>query len=320
MKISVTDTGSGIVKKFAKAIGATVRGRFIDIPKSMGSGYMTGFSWGRELRMMIRNYHLKEDVFIQRTNELAEGQEDLVFLLTGIFPSMQQQDEQLMSEQPNILICRHSVSSVMIMPRATLFGSVTIAVSKQYLRLMFANIDHPVVQSVLEATDNFVFESEISEDIVNLAGEMLIPRVRESMESNFYKLKCEEMLFLIFETLMRREIVPSSAMHINDVTAIYAIKSLLLKHFNEPPNINALSKKAGMSEPKLRKLFKQTFGKGPFEYYQYHRIQKAASLLRKRRLTVSEVGFELGFTNLSHFTRVFEQHMGSKPKRYSNEN
>ncbi|WP_394350737.1 AraC family transcriptional regulator [Chitinophaga tropicalis] len=29
------------------------------------------------------------------------------------------------------------------------------------------------------------------------------------------------------------------------------------------------------------------------------------------------VGYQPGFTNLSHFSRVFEQHIGMKPKKYS---
>jgi len=72
-----------------------------------------------------------------------------------------------------------------------------------------------------------------------------------------------------------------------------------------------------MSEPKLRKLFKQTFGKGVFEYYQTARMQEATKLLKERRMTVSEVGYQLGFTNLSHFSRVFEQYTGMKPKKFS---
>ncbi|WP_222597180.1 hypothetical protein [Chitinophaga pinensis] len=120
MKISITDKGAGITREFAHAIGAAIRGRFIDIPEDMGKGYITGFSWGKELRMMIRNYYLKEDVYIERTNELAEGQEDIVFLLRGIFPSVLQPDEQLLPEQANIMICKHAVSSVLAMPSNTI--------------------------------------------------------------------------------------------------------------------------------------------------------------------------------------------------------
>jgi AraC-like DNA-binding protein len=111
--------------------------------------------------------------------------------------------------------------------------------------------------------------------------------------------------------------VLASSMHIDDIKAIYAIKSHLQSHLEEPPNIAGLARDASMSEPKLRKLFKQTFGKGVFEYYQSARMQEAARLLKEKRLTVSQVGYQLGFTNLSHFSRVFEQHIGMKPKKYS---
>ncbi|SKB77842.1 helix-turn-helix transcriptional regulator [Dyadobacter psychrophilus] len=317
MKISITDKGSGITKEFAKAIGANVVGRFIYIPESKGAGYLTGFWWSSDLRMMIRNYHLKDDVYIERTNELAEGQEDIIFLITGILPSLVNSEEHLMAEQPNIMICRHAVSTVMAMPSNTLFGSVTIAVSKKYLHQMFGEIDNPVVSSVLEAKDNFVFETPVSPEIIKTASDLVLQSFPEILESRYFKLKCEELLCHIFMILLDRETVPSSTMHIQDIKAIYAVKARLQSNFEEPPHIAALAREAGMSEPKLRKLFKQTFGKGVFEHYQSGRMQKAAYLLKEKRLTVSEVGYQLGFTNLSHFSRIFEQHLGFKPKKYS---
>jgi AraC-like DNA-binding protein len=116
---------------------------------------------------------------------------------------------------------------------------------------------------------------------------------------------------------MRRETIPASTIHIDDIKAIYAVKSRLQVNLNTPPNIAAQAREAGMSEPKLRKLFRQTFGKGVFEYFQYVRMQEAARLLKEKRLTVSEVGYNLGFTNMGHFARIFEQHIGTKPKKYS---
>ena len=315
MNISVTDQGSGIARQFAQAIGATVNGRFIYIPENKGSGYLSGFAWGKDLRMMIRNYHLKEEVFIERTNELAEGQDDIIFMMSGILSSPAHPGKELLPEQANLLICKHAVSTIMSMPSNTLFGSVTIAVSRQYLNDLFGNTDHPVVAGVLAAGDTFVLESAISPAIISTANEMLVHPVPESLESQFYKLKCEELLIHIFAILMQREVIPGINMHINDIKAIYAVKSQL--HPDVPPNIAALAATAGMSEPKLRKLFRQTFGKGVFEYYQFGRMQKAAGLLKEKRLTVSETGYQLGFTNMSHFSRVFEQHMGIKPKKYS---
>src|SRR5262245_11272213 len=135
MKISVR--GSGIMREFARAIDAPVQGRYVHIPEGKGAGYMTGFSWGGDLRMMIRNYYLKEEVLIEWTNESVEEEANVAIRLSGILPSLVSPDEQLAPEQANILICRQAVSSVIAMPSNTQFGSVTIAATKNYLHQLF---------------------------------------------------------------------------------------------------------------------------------------------------------------------------------------
>jgi len=74
---------------------------------------------------------------------------------------------------------------------------------------------------------------------------------------------------------------------------------------------------ANMSPTKLKVLFKQIFGNSIFNYYQEFRMKEAARLLKENKLSVSDVGYQMGFTNLSHFSRVFEEHIGMKPKQYS---
>lgn len=319
MKISVTDKNrSGIAMAFARAIGAKVKGRYYHIPKSKGAGYMTGFSWeSNELRMMIRNYYLNEEVLLERTNELAEDQDDIIFALSSVFPSPLKEEQHVLSERPNVFICMQAVSSVLTMPSNTFFRSIGIAVSRKHLRKLFGNISHPVVLSILEGKENFAFETNISPEMIKAASEILNPAVPESLESQYCKLKCEELLCYIVSLLTQREPTPTSSMHINDIKAMYALKLRLQSQLDKPPDIASLAIEAGMSEPKMRKLFKQTFGKGVFEYYQSARMQEAAMLLKEKRLTVSEVGYQLGFTNLSHFSRVFEQYIGMKPKKYS---
>ena len=315
MNISVV-SNIGMVADFAKAIGATVRGRFAHIPAAKGAGYVTGFDWSGELRMMIRNYHLNEDVVVEWTTDAAP-EDNLVFLLSGILPSASEPAGPLLPESANLLICKQGLTSIISMPANTVFGSVTIRASRQYLQRVFGQSAHPVVKSVIEAGDAFVLEASLSAQIINAAGEMLHAPIPDSLESHYYKLKCEELLCYIFALLMQREAIPMSKMHITDIKAIYAVKQRLQSRLDEAPDIALLAKQAGMSGPKLRKLFRQTFGKGVFEYYQSARMTEAARLLREKRLSVSEAGYQMGFSNLSHFSRVFEQHIGMKPKKYS---
>jgi len=315
MKISAN--GAGMMSEFIRNTGAIVQGRFVYLPESMGAGFITGFSWGYDLRMMMRHYYVKEDISVEWTKEPVEKQEHIMFLLSGVFPPLTQPSEQLFSERPNVLVCMQAVSAVIEMPSNIIFASITLGVSRRYLHQLFGHIDHPVVAGVLNAGDNFILETSVSAEIIHIASEMLGQPVPGGIESHYYKLKCEELLCYVFSLLMEREDVPSGAIHLDDVKAIYAIKLHLQAHLGEPPNIALLARNAAMSEPKLRKLFRQTFGKGVFEYYQYLRMEKAARLLKEKKMTVSEVGYELGFTNLSHFSRVFEKYIGIKPKKYS---
>lgn len=314
MKISVIDEGKGIISQLAPAIGAVVEGRFVYIPKEKGGGYITGFSFGSDMRMMIRNYHLHEQLLVERTNKLLDGQDDIVVQLSGILPSVQGKHS---SEQPHVMICKHALTAIMEMPSNTVFSSVTIAVARSYLMRLFGHLTHPVVRSILELGDNFVFETGISPEMIRVGSEITISPVPVSLENHFYQLKCEELLCYTFALLMEREALPATTTHIDDIKAIYLVKQRLTERLSLAPNIAVLAAEANMSEPKLRKLFKQTFGKGVFEYYQSLRMEQAAQLLREKKMNVSQVGYAMGFSNLSHFSRVFESHHGVKPKKFS---
>jgi AraC-like DNA-binding protein len=107
------------------------------------------------------------------------------------------------------------------------------------------------------------------------------------------------------------------ALNIHDIQSIYKVKEQILEHLETPPVIQALAVGANMSPSKLKRLFKQIFGNSIFSYYQGFRMKEAARLLKEEKLSVSDVGYQLGFTNLSHFSRVFKEHIGMKPKQYS---
>lgn len=104
--------------------------------------------------------------------------------------------------------------------------------------------------------------------------------------------------------------------HPDDLQNIYKAREKMLSSLSTPPVLSVLAQYAGMSESKFKRLFKQVFGDSVFHYYQLRRLQKAASLLDTGHCSVTEVGYRLGFTNLSHFSRQFESIIGVKPKQY----
>lgn len=91
----------------------------------------------------------------------------------------------------------------------------------------------------------------------------------------------------------------------------------MIHDLSQPVTVEKLSKIAGMNINKMRKLFIQIFGMGIYDYFQKHRMLEAAKIMKNQKISVSEVGYLLGFENLSHFTRMFERYIGMKPKAYN---
>ena len=84
----------------------------------------------------------------------------------------------------------------------------------------------------------------------------------------------------------------------------------------EPPGIFDLSRSVGLDHTKLIQGFKDFYGLKPFEYLSKLRLQKAAKLIRSRDQNVTEAAFSVGYSNLSHFAKIFRSEFGMNPGEY----
>jgi AraC-like DNA-binding protein len=129
-----------------------------------------------------------------------------------------------------------------------------------------------------------------------------------------YKNKAEELIYLLFSKLMHRAETASITVDQADAEKIYKLRAAILADLSLTPQLPELSGKIGIGLTKMKQLFRQIFGDSIYNYYQSARMNEAARLLAMQ--SVSETGYQLGFTNLSHFGRLFERHFQVKPKRY----
>jgi len=54
----------------------------------------------------------------------------------------------------------------------------------------------------------------------------------------------------------------------------------------------------------------------PHRYLTSRRIERAKALLVKRKLSVTEIGFDVGFSETSSFTSAFRKVTGETPTEY----
>ena len=80
--------------------------------------------------------------------------------------------------------------------------------------------------------------------------------------------------------------------------------------------IQQLCRQMAMSRAQLYRKFKALTGKSVFEYLRTLRLHKAKELLLTSTLNVTQVCFDVGFNNLSHFSRIFTEEFGRKPSDF----
>ena len=79
-----------------------------------------------------------------------------------------------------------------------------------------------------------------------------------------------------------------------------------------------LAKKIYLSESQLYRKLKALTGKSTAIYIRSIRLNKGMELLKTTKMNVSEVAYEVGFTNLSYFSRVFSKEFGVSPNECRN--
>jgi AraC-like DNA-binding protein len=130
-----------------------------------------------------------------------------------------------------------------------------------------------------------------------------------------------------------------------DHLLVLKLKELLVNLINSDPLLTAYFKKLTESErPSLQQImeknfcfrlrledyaelchrslsafkreFQQTYKESPGKWIMKRRVERAANLLANTDQSVTEVAFETGFEDLSHFSRVFKNITGINPSEY----
>lgn len=195
---------------------------------------------------------------------------------------------------------------------------VAVIISAEYLKGYLKN-DAEQFRYLFDTSYDFIIEEIMTDDIVRTINDIVNKDAPPNLEDFHYKLKAMELIFHLFKSLRKRENSVHQKLSHKDISAIYKVRDKILSSFSQASSIDELKQIAGMNELKMRKIFTQVFGMGIYDYYQHFRMQEAARLLREEKLSVSEVGYQIGFENLSHFSRTFEKYIGKKPKKYSAE-
>lgn len=94
--------------------------------------------------------------------------------------------------------------------------------------------------------------------------------------------------------------------------AVEAAKRFIEENLGAPLDIETIAREVALSPPHFKRVFREVEGVSPWVYVTERRVRRAEELIREER-PLSEIAFETGFADQSHFTRVFKRVTGRTP-------
>nr|MBI1232211.1 helix-turn-helix domain-containing protein [Cytophagales bacterium] len=120
----------------------------------------------------------------------------------------------------------------------------------------------------------------------------------------------------LLHTLVSQEEEDSLHLSPNERLVQQAMHIIKDQYANPNFRVEMLSQQLGISKIKCYRLFKEVLDTSPSDLIIKLRLQKAEHLLARKRMNVSEVGFECGFNDPKYFSKLFKKHYGTSPRSF----
>lgn len=95
------------------------------------------------------------------------------------------------------------------------------------------------------------------------------------------------------------------------------LKEMIQDHIDTNITLKEISKGLDMNPSHLSREFSKYFNDLSFgEYIRKQRIERAVELMKNMKYSLTEIAYLTGFSDQSHFNRIFKQQTGENPSAY----
>ena len=321
IEFSAKDKPQEWLKTIAQQFGTEVADNAFEIPSSLGSGFMKQVYFFDGLTLTY--LHFK---FIQPLEFIRHSITD-----AKLFPIMFY-NQELSFEQDidkkkemigfhtsnGIFMPSPQIESHWNIPANTDVFQITLTIEKDWYRNAFASSDDNYLKQLLESNKPFYLFESLQSSMKNLITDIhqLINSDDKLQQFKLHQ-KAIELFNSFLKQLENRNTNENiSAINPIDVQKTFIVRKTILENITSLPSLKQLAQDAGMSISKLQKCFQQVFGKSISQYALSEKMQLAKQMLDTKKYTISEIGYDLGYANLSHFSKAFHKEFGINPKAY----
>lgn len=104
-----------------------------------------------------------------------------------------------------------------------------------------------------------------------------------------------------------------------DSAKIDVIYKHINNNFKEHISLNEIADKVSMTVPAFCRYFKKVTGKTFTKLVNEYRVVHATKLLSESQKSITDICYECGFNNFSHFNKLFKEFTGKSASKYRSE-
>jgi AraC-like DNA-binding protein len=160
--------------------------------------------------------------------------------------------------------------------------------------------------------------------VIQLQRDGLLEHYQQSIQSylvlpeqpnkQLIQLKFEELLYSLFSNAVHRELTDYFISLCQD--ELYHMSTVMEQNFAYNLKLEEFARLCHMSLSTFKKSFKEYYHTTPAVWLRERKLDRALHQLLTSDLRISQVSFENGFEDTSHFIRVFKQKYGLTPLQY----
>ncbi len=98
---------------------------------------------------------------------------------------------------------------------------------------------------------------------------------------------------------------------------IQAVLQFIEAQLADKITLSQLANIACLSDTQFKKLFREQVGQTPMNYVTAHRMEKARALLQHTDYPIQVIANQVGYDDVSAFSRRFSSHYGLSPSRFN---
>jgi len=243
---------------------------------------------------LIHFYIIKQGHPIQNVNNqqhlLEAGTPNGVFIYNGLFPVQTEY------------------------PAGVQFQFITLKITKKTIEQLLPKY-FPTINEMFKENKAVTYHTSLPYEMEQIIDNIFFYENNDDKLSAMIMAKGLEVLSM--QVKLIRDMVQKDelfGLHIDDYKRILNVKNLILSSLENTIVVEELASKFGVSLSKLKRDFKSMYNMTVYQFYTHAKMDEAYRRLKSGNFSVTEVGYDLGYSSLSKFSEMFKKIKGISPK------